>query len=362
MFSTYRLGALTLPNRIVMAPLTRRRAGAGFTATPMMAAHYALRASAGLIIAEATMVHRTSLGYPDSPGIWNEEQIHAWRSVTDAVHRENGRIFLQIWHVGRYSHPLMQENGELPISASSVPIEGVINTPLGYQPHVTPRALETSEIPEVVNWYACAAANAIQAGFDGVELHGANSYLIHQFLEDGINRRTDAYGGSIENRSRFLFEVVEAVAAKAGAHRTAIRLSPSYIKNNMSDSEPVKLYSYVIDRLNDYKLAYLHLTEPVLPVDHLPHYLKKVAPYYRKIYQGTLMSCGGYTPETARRVVEEGIADLVAFGTLYIANPDLVERFRRGAPLNTADKDTFYTGGEKGYMDYPLLDQPGEVR
>lgn len=350
-----KLGNLILPNRVVMAPLTRRRADNNNVPTPMMADHYAMRASAGLIIAEATMIDRTGLGYPNSPGIWTHQQIEGWKKVTEAVHAKRGRIFLQIWHVGRYSHPFLQEDGKLPISASALRIDGMITTPQGSQPHVVPRALNLEEIPTVIGWYAKAAENAILAGFDGVEIHGANGYLIEQFLEDGSNIRTDEYGGSLENRARFLFEVLESVIAAIGSERTGLRLSPSNIKSSMSDTDPVKTFSYVINKLNDYKLAYLHLVEPTLPVDHLPHYLKEVAPFYRKIYHGTLISCGFYTYEKAQATLAVGHADLIAFGTLYIANPDLVERFQAGVPLNEPDKNTFYTPGLKGYNDYPIL-------
>ncbi|MHC1706936.1 MAG: alkene reductase [Bacteroidales bacterium] len=355
LLSPFQLGSLTLKNRVVMAPLTRRRADKNFVPTPIVAEYYSQRASAGLIIAEATMVHRTSLGYPDSPGIFNREQIEGWKKVTSAVHEKGGHIYLQIWHVGRYSHPSLQENGELPVSSFPVAINGLINTREGYQPHVTPRALTLNEIPEVIDWYRQAALNAVSAGFDGVELHGANSYLIHQFLEDGVNKRQDDYGGTVEKRSRFLFEVVSAVSNAIGSGKTAIRLSPSYIKNNMTETNPVKLYSYVIEKLNDYHLSYLHLVEPLLPVDHLPHYLKEVTPFFRGIYKGTLVSCGGYTFEKARQSIDDNIADLIAFGVPFISNPDLVERFAAGAPLNPADPETYYVGGEKGYLDYPFL-------
>jgi len=350
-----KMGKLLLPNRVVMAPLTRRRADDNNVATSMMADHYAMRSSAGLIIAEASMIDRTGLGYPNSPGIWNAAQVEGWKKTTDAVHAKGGTIFLQIWHVGRYSHPLLQENGELPISASALSIDGNITTTQGPQPHVVPHALSLEEIPVVIGWYARAAEHAIQAGFDGVEIHGANGYLIEQFLEDGSNIRTDAYGGSLEHRARFLFEVVEAVIAAIGADRTGLRLSPSNIKSSMTDSDPVGTFSYVIEKLNQYNLAFLHLVEPTLPVDHLPRYLKHVSPFYRKLYHGTLISCGFYTYEKAEAALLAGDADMIAFGTLYISNPDLVERFETGAPLNEPDKETYYTPGLKGYNDYPIL-------
>ena len=355
LFSSYQLGDISLSNRIIMAPLTRRRAAKGFLATEMMARYYALRASAGLIIAEATMIHRTGLGYPDTPGIWNAEQVEAWKPVTGIVHEKGGRIFLQLWHVGRYSHPLLQENNALPISSSNEKIDGVINTYEGYKEHVAPRALELEEIPQVIEWYAMAARNAVDAGFDGVEIHGANSYLIDQFLQDGVNKRTDRYGGAIENRVRFGLEVVEAVVAEIGNRKTGIRLSPSNIKNGMSDSDPVGTFTNMIAQLNSYDLAFLHLVEPTLPVDHLPQYKKQVAQYFRQFYKGTLISCGGYHREKAMQALDGDHADLIAFGVPYISNPDLVERLRQDAPLNEADPATFYTGGEKGYLDYPVL-------
>jgi N-ethylmaleimide reductase len=355
LFTPWKLGDLSLSNRIVMAPLTRRRASSGFVANEMMARYYGLRASAGLIIAEATMVHRTGQGYPDTPGIWSKEQVESWKPVTGIVHEKGGRIYLQLWHVGRYSHPLLQENGALPVSASAVRIDGVINTPEGYKDHVTPRALKIEEIPEVVDWYAKGARNAIEAGFDGVEIHGANSYLIDQFLQDGVNKRTDSYGGPLENRVRFGLEVVEAVVSEIGNKKTGIRLSPSNIKNGVSDSDPVATFTYMIEQLNCYDLAFLHLVEPTLPVDHLPQYKKEVTKYFRQFYQGTLITCGGYNGEKAIQALAENHADLVAFGVPFISNPDLVSRIEKDAPFAEADESTFYTGGEKGYLDYPML-------
>ncbi len=355
LFTPYQLGDLTLPNRVVMAPLTRRRAGKDFIPSRLMASYYAQRASAGLIIAEASMIHRTGLGYSDIPGIYTNNQVEGWKWVTGAVRDKGGRIFLQIWHVGRYSHTLFQENGALPLSSSAIKIDGVINTPDGYKECIVPRALSTDEIPRVVEWYSNAARNALKAGFDGVEIHGANSYLIDQFLQDGSNDRTDQYGGVIENRVRFGLEVLEAVISEAGGNRTGIRLSPSNIKNSMTDSNPVGTFTYMIERLNDFNFAYLHLVEPTLPVDHLPQYKKEVAQYFRQFYNGTLISCGGYTLDKAENALQEKQADLIAFGVPYISNPDLVERFIQRVALNEADPATFYTGGEKGYIDYPVL-------
>ena len=352
------LGNLTLNNRVVMAPLTRRRATDAHVPTSIMATHYQQRASAGLIIAEATNISPQGTGYMNSPGIYTHQQIEAWKSVTNAVHEKGGKIFLQIWHVGRVSHPLLQEEGKLPVSASAIKAEGKQKTPEGQKEMVVPRALEVNEIPEIVRDFKNAAVNAIEAGFDGVEIHAANGYLIDQFLHDGSNIRTDKYGGSIENQSRFLFEVVEEVSKVIGSEKTGVRLSPSGIFKDMFDSNPVELYEYIITKLNDYNLAYLHVLEPMValePAHKYEKYLKEVTSHFRKFYKGLLITNCGFDYKSGNKVIENGHADMVAFGKLYISNPDLVERFEKGADLNPWDVDTFYSNGAKGYTDYPFM-------
>jgi len=354
LFTPYHLGDITLPNRIVMAPLTRSRATIDGIPTSMMAEHYRQRASAGLIISEATNISRQGTGYPYTPGICTEEMIEKWKFVTDSVHKAGGRIFMQLWHVGRHSHPWYQENAEAPVSSSAIKDKGTVKTPEGIKDTVTPRALEISEIKEIVKQYGQAAVNAIEAGFDGVEIHGANGYLIDQFIQDGVNKREDDYGGSLENRSRFLFEIVKEVTGKIGAKRSGLRLSPSGIALDVSDSDPIKTFSYIIERLNDYPLAYLHIMEPYVDVSHLKHYLQdgEVTPHYRKIYKGTLMTNGKFDAISSESVLHEENADLIAIGKPFISNPDLVEKYIKNIPITPWDTDTFYTQGEEGYLDY----------
>ena len=336
-----------------MAPLTRRRATDDHIPTDIMRIHYGQRASAGLIVAEATNISPQGTGYMNSPGIYNREQVEAWKLVTNEVHKKGGVIFLQLWHVGRVSHPLLQPDGELPVSASAVKADGKITTPEGQKEMVVPRALETGEIKGIVEDYKNAALNAVEAGFDGVEIHAANGYLIDQFLHDGSNKRTDIYGGSIENRARLLMEVTEKVCNAIGKEKTGVRLSPSGIYKDMFDSKPVELFDYVVNRLNEFDLAYLHILEPMVelkPEEKYSKYLKTVTPHFRKVYKGTLITNCGFDFESGNKVIEEGNADLVAFGKLFISNPDLVEKFATGAPLKPWDESTFYKGGEKGYL------------
>ncbi len=357
LLSSVQLGPYTLPNRLVMAPLTRNRAGDGNVPRELNATYYSQRASAGLIITEATQISPDGQGYPCTPGIHSAEQIEGWRLVTDALHAKGGHIFLQLWHVGRISHPSLQPGGALPVAPSAIAAEGEASTFSGAQPFVTPRALETSEIPGIVENYRLAAQNAKAAGFDGVEIHAANGYLIDQFLEDGTNHRTDHYGGSIENRARFLIEIVEAVTTVWDANKVGVRLSPAGTFNSMSDSNPKALFSYVADTLNRYGLAYLHLVEPRSDEnsgsEEEPELTCK---YFRSIFKGTIISAGGYNRELAEETIAAGNADLIAFGRFYIANPDLAERFALNAPLNPYDRSTFYGGDEKGYTDYPTLE------
>ncbi|WP_017655203.1 alkene reductase [Fortiea contorta] len=359
LFSSYQLGNLELPNRIVMAPLTRNRAGEGNVPHSINATYYAQRASAGLIIAEATQVSPQGQGYPFTPGIHSPAQVEGWKLVTDAVHREGGRIFLQLWHVGRISHPDFQPEGALPVAPSAIAPPGNVVTFTGLKPYVTPRALETAEIPEIVEQFRQGAANALAAGFDGVEIHAANGYLIDQFLRDSTNSRTDEYGGAVENRARLLLEITAAVTSVWDADRVGVRLSPSGTFNHIRDSHPLETFGYAAQALNRFNLAYLHIFEAtdadirhggtVVPTDHL-----------RSRFTGTLIVNGGYTREKGDTVLANKAADLVAFGTLFISNPDLPRRLALNAPLNAADEATFYGGGEKGYIDYPFWTAAGE--
>jgi N-ethylmaleimide reductase len=354
LFAPYALGALQLRNRLVMAPLTRSRAGPGNVPSEMAATYYAQRAGAGLIVTEATQAAAGGQGYVATPGIHSEDQVAGWRRVTEAVHQAGGRIFVQLWHVGRVSHPDFRA-GELPVAPSPIAPRGVQTfTAEGLKPIPAPRALDAGEIPGIVQEFRRAAGNAKAAGFDGVEVHGANGYLLDQFLEDGTNQRTDDYGGSVENRARLLFEVLAAVSDVWGGQRVGVRLSPGGTFNDMCDSDPQATFGYVVRRLATLELAYLHLIEPSPPPGEHPMPCLS-ARFFRPLYPGTLIVAGGYTLERARRVVEAGLADLVAFGQLFIANPDLPERLRTGAPLNTPDPDTFYGGGAEGYIDYPAL-------
>lgn len=347
LFTPVQVGPYTLPNRIVMAPMTRNRAGAGNVPTDLMTVYYTQRSSAGLIVTEATQVAQEGQGYISTPGIHSDEQIEGWRKVTDAVHARGGRIFLQLWHVGRVSHFLFQPNGGAPVAPSAIPLEGSTFTPEGPKPFSAPRALETAEIPGVVAQYADGARRALAAGFDGVEIHGANGYLIDQFLRDGTNHRTDVYGGPVENRARFLLEVTAAVVGVWGADRVGVRLSPTGAFNGMSDSDPAKTFGYAVRELDRFGLAYLHVVEPLGSPEPL------VAPRLREAFRGPFILNGGFERETSSAALLEGRADLISFGSLYLANPDLPERFAEGAPLNTPDRTTFYGGDHRGYTDYP---------
>jgi N-ethylmaleimide reductase len=354
-----KLGPYKLPNRIIMAPLTRMRAGEGKVPQPVNAEYYAQRASAGLIISEASQVSPQGTGYVNTPGIYSPEQVEGWKLVTEAVHQKGGHIFLQLWHVGRISHPSLQPNGELPVAPSAIAAEGSAVTYEGLQPFVTPRALETDEIPQIVQQYATGAKNALLAGFDGVEIHSANGYLLDQFLQDGTNKRTDQYGGSLENRMRLLKEVTEAVIKVWGGDKVGIRLSPSGSFNSMTDSDPKTLFSYVVKELNQYNLAYLHLVEPrVNGSETLSELCSDLTSgFFRSLYQGLIMTAGGYDQSLGNEVLENGEADLVAYGRLFISNPDLPLRFAKNAELNPYNRSTFYGGDEKGYIDYPFLQE-----
>jgi N-ethylmaleimide reductase len=355
LFDPIRLGAVEAPNRIVMAPLTRMRAGPGRTPTPLMVEYYAQRAAAGLIVTEATAVSQQGTGCPNTPGIYADEQVAGWQRVTEAVHHAGGRIFLQLWHMGRISHPSFQPGGGLPVAPSAIaPQFGQCRTETGMQPYVTPRALETEELPGIVAQYSAGAQRAKIAGFDGVEIHNANGYLLDQFLRDGTNRRADDYGGPERNRARLTLEVTEAVTKVWPADRVGIRFSPGGVVNDMRDSNPLATFGYVLRELNRFHLAYAHLI--VSTEDDLRHGAAPVPlAALRQEFHGPLIIANGFDRATAMRVLTEGVADAVAFGRLFIANPDLPQRFRLNAPLNTPDESTFYGGAEKGYTDYPAL-------
>ncbi|MDR2874736.1 MAG: alkene reductase [Methylobacillus sp.] len=349
LFTPIALGRTALKNRIVMAPMTRNRAGEGNVPTPLMAEYYAQRASAGLIITEATPISVMAHGYPALPGIYSREHVAGWKKVNEAIHAKGGKVYLQLWHVGRISHPSLLPNNAQPVAPSAIRPAGQAFTYTGLQDFVTPRVLETGEIPGVVADYRKAAQYALDAGFDGVEVHSANGYLLDQFLRDGSNRRTDQYGGSIENRARLTLEVTAAVCEVWGADRVGVRLSPVNAFNDMHDSNPQALFNHVAEALSPMGLAYLHVTEmgsaeQAFDFNQL-----------RARYKGNYMTNGGYDKTRGNAAIASGHADCVAYGVPYIANPDLVERFKADAPLNQADPNSFYGGTEKGYTDYPKM-------
>lgn len=353
-FSSYKLGAMILPNRMVMAPMTRNRAGPGEVPGPLAATYYTQRASAALIITEGTQISQQGQGYPGTPGIHSPEQVAGWKRVTDSVHGAGGRIFLQLWHVGRISHPSLQPGGAAPVAPSALRPAGEAVTETGMQPFVVPHALDTNEIARIVEDYRRGAVNAKKAGFDGVELHGANGYLIDQFLRDKTNQRTDRYGGSALNRTRFLIEVTEAVVGEWGDDRVGVRLAPTNPFNDIGDSNPAATFSVAVGELKRFRLGYLHIVEP-LPSDPIAAGEPPDIKYFRKLWPGPLMGNKGYDLARANAALRDGTVDLVSFATLFLANPDLPERFGRNAALNPPDRDTFYAGGEKGYIDYPTL-------
>ena len=353
LLSDFKLGPLRLPNRVVMAPLTRNRAGEGGVPTALNTKYYSQRAGAGLIITEASQISPQGVGYPATPGIHSAEQVAGWRRVTGAVHRAGGRIFLQLWHVGRISHPSLQPKNELPVAPSAICPAGEAITYEGMQPFVTPRALETGELKGIVEDYRLAAKNAKDAGFNGVEIHAANGYLLDQFLRDGSNHRTDDYGGSIANRCRLLLEVIDVVSGVWGADQVGVRISPLNPFNDISDSDPKALFGSLALKLGKLGLAYLHVVEGAIGSDEpLPDFDFAAL---KAAYDGTYMANGGYTLDRGNRAVEEGLAELVSFGVPFIANPDLPRRFSLGADLNPADQATFYGGDAHGYTDYPTL-------
>jgi N-ethylmaleimide reductase len=351
LFQPLQAGALTLPNRILMAPLTRSRAEDGHIPGELMAIHYAQRASAGLLIAEATMAMEGNSAFWHEPGIHNAAQVAGWKKVTDAVHKAGGRIFLQIWHGGRACHPLLND-GAQPVAPSALPITNdEVHTPEGKKPYTTPRELRDDELPAIVAGFRKAAENAKAAGFDGVEVHGANGYLLDEFLRDGANKRSGPYGGPIENRARLLLEVLDAVTDVWGGDRVGLRLSPLNSFNSMIDSDPIGLITWLSSRLNDYGLAYLHLMRG----DFFGQQHGDVITPARQHFKGVLIGNMGYTPQEAASAIESGQLDAVAFGTAFLANPDLPARIKVGASLNKPNPATFYTPGAEGYTDYPFM-------
>ncbi len=340
------VGEWQLPNRVVLAPLTRTRASAGRVPNAMMAEYYRQRSGAGLILTEATSVTPMGVGYPDTPGIWSPEQVAGWQQITRAVHEAGGRILLQLWHVGRMSDPSYL-NGELPVAPSAIAPEGHPSLLRPVRPFVTPRALETDELPGVVEAYRLGAENAMKAGFDGVEIHGANGYLLDQFLQDSTNQRTDHYGGSLENRARLLLEVTDAVTSVWGAPRVGMHLAPRGDAHSMGDSNPAATFGYVAEQLGRRGLAFIAARESVGP--------NRLGPELKRKFGGIYIANEGFSFETANDAIAAGEADAVAFGKLFIANPDLPQRFAIGAELNTPDPSTFYGAGPHGYIDYPAL-------
>lgn len=351
LFEPYTLGPLSLSNRVVMAPLTRNRAGAGFVPSPLAATYYAQRASAGLLIAEATQISQQGQGYQDTPGIYTQAQVDGWRPVTDAVHAKGGRIFVQLWHVGRISHVDLQTNGAAPVAPSAIRAKAKTFVNNTFVEVSKPRALTLDELPGIVEDYRRAAANAIAAGFDGVEIHAANGYLLDQFLKDGANVRTDAYGGSVENRARLTLEVARAVVAGIGAERVGIRISPVSPANGVEGSDAQAQFDYLVDQLNALNLVYLHVIEGATggPRDIASFDYASL----RRRFKNTYVANNGYDSVLAEAQLRQDKADLIAFGLPYIANPDLVERLQAGVPLAKPDQTTMYGGGEKGYTDYP---------
>lgn len=346
LFEPLQVGDLSLKNRIVMSPLTRCRASAGRIPNAIMAEYYAQRASAGLILSEATSVTKMGVGYPDTPGIWSAEQVEGWKQVTKAVHAVGGKIVLQLWHVGRISHSYYLD-GAQPVAPSAIAAEGHVRLLDKGEPYPVPRALELSEIPAIIEDYRKGAENAKLAGFDGVEVHGANGYLLDQFLQDSTNKRTDIYGGSIENRARLMLEVTDAVIAVWGAGKVGMHLAPRGDAQSMGDSNPLATFSYVAKELGKRKIAFIFTRE------HQGG--DSISPQLKKEFGGVYIANEGFTKESAEQVVSGGIADAVAFGKAYIANPDLVARFQQNAPLNAPKPESFYGAGTEGYTDYPFL-------
>lgn len=362
LFKPIKLGRYQLQHRVVMAPLTRMRSEKGDVPNQLMREYYSQRASnGGFIVSEATVVSANGNGYLGAPGIYSDTQIPGWKKITDAVHEKGGRIFLQLFHAGRQSHRDMQPNRALPVGPSEVESEGLAYTASGWVPSTPNRALTEAEVVALVEGFRSAAERGLQAGFDGVEIHGANGYIIDQFLHDGSNQRNDAYGGSIENRTRFLLEITQAAISVWGSARVSVRLGPSGSFGDMSDSDPVALFTHVVKELDRLDLAYLHLIEPRVAgnaADESRDQNPIAARLFRQSYRGVIIAAGGFDADSAEAILAEGSADLVAFGRSFISNPDLPERFRHKLPLNDYDRDTFYGGTAAGYTDYPFYQAP----
>ncbi len=352
-----KLGSLTLQNSMVMAPMTRSRADLNGVVSDLTVLYYSQRASAGLLITEAINISEQALGSPFTPGIYTQNQIEAWKKVTKAVHAQDGKIFAQLWHTGRVGHSV-DKKGVLPVAPSAIAIQGQQHfTSQGSKEYETPRALETAEVKQIVQDYKQAAINAMEAGFDGVELHAAFGYLPNQFLVESANQRTDEYGGSIENRSRFVVEVMQAMVDALGADKVGIKLSPSIPYNSIIDSNPTALYTHLIAELDKMPLAYIQLMNAMFPTDNLPQYPRDVMGTFGILTKHLVMANGGYNRETGEQELEKGIAKMISYGVLFLANPDLPKRFELNAALNQPDRATMYGGGEKGYTDYPSLNQ-----
>ncbi len=353
LFEPLKLGALELPNRVIMAPLTRCRADEGRVPSDLARDYYVQRAGAGLIFTEATSVSPMGVGYPNTPGIWSPEQVKGWKKIVDAVHEAGGRIVLQLWHVGRISHPIYL-NGQLPVAPSAIAAAGNVSLVRPKQNYPTPRALERDEIPDIIEAYRQGAKNALEAGFDGVEIHGANGYLPDQFLRDGTNQRTDDYGGSLENRARFLLEVTDAAIAVWGADRVGVHLSPRNGVHDVHDSDVARTFCYVAEQLGKRGIAYIFTRESLDGGE-------RFTPTMKEKFGGPVISNEQFSREQAETVLENGEADAIAWGQLFIANPDLPRRLEWDAPLNEPDASTFYASGAHGYTDYPALDEVREL-
>lgn len=354
-----KLGNIQLTNRVIMAPLTRSRAdNLHNSPTELHAKYYQQRALAGLIISEGSQVSKQAVGYINTAGIHSDEQLEGWKQVTDAVHEKGGKIVIQLWHVGRMSHPDFHD-GNLPLAPSAINPNSKSFTPEGFKDTVAPKAMTKEDILQTIADFKNAAKNAVKAGFDGVEIHASNGYLFHQFFNASSNHRTDEYGGSIENRARFLFEVLDKVKQELPTENIGIRLNPSLhtVFGMDADEETIPTFEYIVKKLNDYSLAYLHLSEPFTDVSNVPFLVTEIAKHFRPLYTGNLIINAGFDQEKGNDVIKEGYADAVVFGKLFISNPDLPIRFEKNAPLQDWDEDTFYTTGEKGYTDYPFIEE-----
>lgn len=355
LLQSIQLGNLSLQNSMAMAPMTRSRANQNGEVSELTVLYYSQRSSAGLIISEAINISEQAIGSPFTPGLYTQAQIDAWKKVTKAVHEKGGKIFAQLWHTGRVGHSI-DKNGVLPVAPSAIPIQGQQHfTSQGQKEYETPRTLETIEVKQIVQDYKQAAINAIEAGFDGVELHAAFGYLPNQFLVESANQRTDEYGGSTEKRCQFVLDVMQEMVNAIGKDKAGIKLSPSIPFNSIIDSDPTALYTHLITELDKMPLAYIHLMNPLFPTDNLPQYPRDVIGTFGTLTKHTVMANGGYTKETGEKELEKGIAKMISYGALYLANPDLPKRFEKNALLNQPDRNTFYGGGEKGYIDYPFL-------